>query len=177
MTSTEQLYTCLQQKDTPLSQYKAIKDESMKLKPVTPLDGLTLSDKLARVSAQAGSANKAVCEQGISAPDWHFVNTVLAFHLTPETEGLLCCFMVVNGLFTHSDSILYYLCLSVCFTNLINCFGALVILKTEYFPHIYSMLILIKFDVTPEAHSFTFILMVLPLTCTDTKTNKPWELI
>jgi len=52
-----------------LSQYKAIKDESMKLKPVTPLDGLTLSDKLACVSAQTGSANKAVCEQGLGAPD------------------------------------------------------------------------------------------------------------
>lgn len=121
----------------PLSQYEAIKDESMKLKPVTPLDGLTLSDKLACVSAQAGSANKAVCEQGLGAPDWHFVNTVLAFHLTPETEGLLCCFMVVNGLFSHSDSILYYLCLCVRFTNLIDSFGALAILKTEYVPHIH----------------------------------------
>lgn len=86
-------------KDGPLSQYKAIKHESMKLKPVTPLNGLTLSDKLACLSAQALSANKAVCEQGLSVPDWHFVNTILAFHLTPETEGLLCCFMVVNGLF------------------------------------------------------------------------------
>lgn len=89
----------------------------MKLKPVTALDGLTLSDKLACLSAQAVSSYKAVCEQGLGEADWHFVNTVLAFHLTPETEGLLCCFGVANGLFELLFFWkLFYLCPCVCCT-------------------------------------------------------------
>lgn len=103
------------------SQYKAIKHESMKLKPVTALDGLTLSDKLACLSAQAVSSYKAVCEQGLGEADWHFVNTVLAFHLTPETEGLLCCFGWQMGCLSCYFSGSYFIYVPVC-AALFRCF-------------------------------------------------------
>lgn len=93
--------------------------QTLDTEPVTMLNGLTLSES--GCTCHDGiliKRHRVVCEYELLAITWHFVNTILAFHLTSETGGSFCCCSLVNGLF-----VLQFSPEDICIMYIINDFN------------------------------------------------------